>query len=339
MTENIFKGVLNEIVEPPYITDLVLAGGAYYALAELGVIKEYIAQHVSPHFIPEKLKNIYGTSVGSIMGVMFSLNIPIDDIIEYIINRPWKDLFEFQPHKLFSISTMQSIYSINDIITELLKPFFESLDLDIETMTLKELFLYSRKTLYIYTATLSTFELVEVSYKSHPDLLVKEALKMSCAIPFVFEPIKHNGTYYMDGGTCLNYPLYPCLKRANIRTHILGIKISYFMTTDKSELVINNMFDTASIFLSGILNKTFTTFDKEYAYDHMLSKVSINEFIINTKDTSHIEYIGKLIYSVDERRDFIEYGKSHVTEMISRTPRENHMLREHHISPSSHPEE
>lgn len=64
---------------------------------------------------------------------------------------------------------------------------------------------------------------MKLCHLSHPNLLCVDAVKMSCNLPFVFQRIKYNGDYIVDGGLMNNFPWNyhsPQMKR------ILGIVIS-----------------------------------------------------------------------------------------------------------------
>ena len=335
-----FNRVLSQLKETQYVTDLVLAGGAYYALAELGVIQEYIQSNTRPFLVPDKLKHIYGTSVGSILAVLFTLNVPLDEIIDYVVHRPWSQMYEFQPQKIFSLFQLKGMYSTEETIVEMLRPFFKSLDIDITTFTMRDMYERTGKTTYIYTASLYGFNLMEISYKTHPDLLVATAVSMSSSIPLIFEPIKYDGHYYMDGGTCMNYPLEPCLKRATIHSRILGIRINY-INKETVESEINTMWETLYVFFSQAMNKTFSTFDKEYDYQHLYEKHlnHIKEYVIDTKPDSHFEYITKILYLAEERQKLMDYGKDIFIRTNLETQPESHTIHEHHIELFSPPAE
>lgn len=344
--KTIFNGVLSELTGEEHITDLVLSGGAYYMLAQLGVIKEYIASNTKPLLEQMKIKNIYGTSAGSILGVLITLGVSIEDIIEYMIHRPWAELFEFRPQKLFTFHKMRSLFNTEETIVEIMRPFFEAQDVNIKTLTMREMYEKTDKTTYIYTVSMYGFKLMEISYKTHPELLVADAVSMSCGIPLIFEPKKYDGRYYMDGGTCMNYPLEPCLKRAKINSRILGLKINYNSMGRVGEVLeedpeISTMWESLFVFFSQSMSKTFSSFDKEYDYSELYERnVShIKEYVINTKPESHMEYVSKLIYSAEERENFVNYGIEIVKETNARTQLECHMTHEHHIEQSSLPVE
>lgn len=48
---------------------------------------------------------------------------------------------------------------------------------------------------------------VYFSYKTHPDMAVRQAVRISMSIPFFYEPVKYNDDLYVDGGVLQNYPI------------------------------------------------------------------------------------------------------------------------------------
>jgi len=200
------------------INTLVIGGGGYYGLITLGILKELQKQS----FLNLKeIKTIYGTSIGSLIGVLCCIDIDMDTIIEYFVSRPWKNSIRISSDTLINLYSKRGLCNAN-LFKVILKNVFYSKNLEL-TITLKELYEYSKKELYIYSIQLEDFNLVELSYKTHPDLKVIDAITMSCAIPYVFEPVKYRNNHYIDGGLLCNYPI----NRAHNenKDEILGIQI------------------------------------------------------------------------------------------------------------------
>ena len=95
-----------------------------------------------------------------------------------------------------------------------------------ELMTLQDLYKVSNITLYMYTIDLNTFTLEELSHKTHPDMLLLEALYMTCALPFLFQPYIQENKCYIDGGLLNTYPLQNCIERTDNTDEILGIRFN-----------------------------------------------------------------------------------------------------------------
>ena len=124
-------------------------------------------------------------------------------------------------------------------------PLLKGKDLEL-AVTLKEFYEATGKTIYLYAVKLSTFETVEFSHISHPDMQLLTAVHASAALPILFKPAEYAGELYTGGGFMLNYPLAKC--RADPAT-ILGVRNAYLENT-------TNINDVKGIFeyLSYILN-------------------------------------------------------------------------------------
>ena len=97
----------------------------------------------------------------------------------------------------------------------------KDLELDI---TLHDFYQVSKKEIHFYATSYGPFELVDISYKTHPEWKLVDAIYASCCLPILFYPFVHDdGQYYIDGGVLKNYPLSKCLEDGHDPEHILGI--------------------------------------------------------------------------------------------------------------------
>ena len=90
-------------------------------------------------------------------------------------------------------------------------------------ITLKEVYEYSKIDLHIFTFDINKFDTVELSHNSHPNLLLVEALTMSCSIPGIIMPVIMDGCCFIDGGVLCNFPINQCLRDHNVEDEIFGI--------------------------------------------------------------------------------------------------------------------
>ena len=74
------------------IKHLVLSGGAYKGLYIIGAMKELLKEK---YINIDELENIYGTSVGALIGVIICLKLDYDMLIEYAVNFPFAKYFTF----------------------------------------------------------------------------------------------------------------------------------------------------------------------------------------------------------------------------------------------------
>ena len=107
---------------------------------------------------------------------------------------------------------------IYDIFTPLLK------GKDIEpTITFKDFYELYGKGLYFYATDLNTFDIVEISHETFPNMKLLDGIYASSCLPILCRPLKIENTYLMDGLFC-NYPISKCLEKMNSLDETLGIK-------------------------------------------------------------------------------------------------------------------
>lgn len=204
------------------IKHLVIAGGGPLGLRFLGALQKLEKESF---WKLENIESIYGTSAGTMIGAMLCLNYDWETLNKYIIERPWHDAFKVHARQIFDSYYNKGLFDKK--FTEIIfKSLLEAKDLNLN-ITLKELYDYSKIDLHLFTFDLNTFETVEMSHSSHPDLGLLQAITMSSALPGIFMPTILNRGCFIDGGVLYNYPINQCLRDHPIKEEILGIKSSY----------------------------------------------------------------------------------------------------------------
>ena len=103
------------------IKHLVLSGGAYKGLYIIGAMKELLKEK---YINIDEIENIYGTSVGALIGVIICLKLDYDMLIEYAVNFPFTKYFTFSVDSLLEFISKKGIIKmdfINGIYENLLK--------------------------------------------------------------------------------------------------------------------------------------------------------------------------------------------------------------------------
>jgi predicted acylesterase/phospholipase RssA len=203
------------------IKHLVLSGGSYKGLYSIGSLN-FLEEN---NFYDKKnIESIDAVSVGSIIGAFICLGVSWKDLIYYIINRPWERVFDLTPNMFIKMMSEKGLLDI-DIFYSIFDTFLKNKGFT-KNITMIDLYKHSNIELYIYATKLNSFTLECFSYKTYPQLKVIEALYMSCCLPFVFQPMIYNDSYYVDGGLINYYPIDLCLKRDISNNNILGIRIT-----------------------------------------------------------------------------------------------------------------
>lgn len=146
----------------------------------------------------DTLEAIYGTSSGSIVSVIIALKLDMNNVEEYILNRPLDNIIAFDSKRVLSLVNDSGMYG-SEIIKEFLKPLFAAADIDLN-INLKDFYEETKINLNIYTSEVNSFESVVLNHETFPNLAVIDAVSMSCAIPIIFKPIVFDDKYYFDGG-------------------------------------------------------------------------------------------------------------------------------------------
>lgn len=201
------------------IKHIVICGGGPTGLLSYGAAKHLAQQGF---WSRANIETIYGTSIGALIGAMLCLKHDWETMDNYIVKRPWEKVVvdSLEMFELFSCKGMSKTKLLDDIM----QPLLESEDLSLET-TLAEFHAYSGISLHVFTVELNTFQKVQLSHTTHPDLPLMEAIKMSACMPMLFQPIIRDDSCYIDGGIMTNYPLHECMQDTQCRDdEVLGLK-------------------------------------------------------------------------------------------------------------------
>jgi predicted acylesterase/phospholipase RssA len=110
-----------------------------------------------------------------------------------------------------------------EIIQDIFLPLFNGKDIRMD-ITLLEFYKLTNIEIHMCTTGINSFQLIDISHKTHPDWNVIEAIYSSCAVPVLFTPLFKNNECYCDGGLLANYPLEQSIKNGANPNEMLGIR-------------------------------------------------------------------------------------------------------------------
>ena len=201
------------------IKHLVLSGGAYKGLYIIGAMKELLKEK---YINIDELENIYGTSVGALIGVIICLKLDYDMLIEYAINFPFTKYFTFSVDSLLEFISKKGVIK-KDFINGIFENLLKNCGLN-KNITFQELYNYSKIKLNVYVTNLNKFSYECYNYETHADMKVLEAVYRSCSLPFIFQPECCKNEWIVDGGLINPYPIQQALELHKVE-EILGFKI------------------------------------------------------------------------------------------------------------------
>jgi NTE family protein len=284
------------------IKHLVIAGGGPIGLQFLGVL-EYLNE--TDFWKIENIESIYATSIGTIIAVFICLNYDWETLNKYIIERPWHDAFKLNGKQIFDAFYNKGLYD-KKLAEIVFKPLLEAKDLSL-SITLKEFYEYSKIDFHLYTFELNKFETVDISYKTHPDLLLMQAITMSSALPGIFMPTILDNGCYIDGGVMSNYPLTYCLKEHINPDEILGVTFFRSIQDETNDAYKNNIITEESSVLDFSIG--FFINAMNYIYKNIKRDKIDNQIeCINDDNFLTLDVIQASINSSQMRKEWIVKG-------------------------------
>lgn len=282
------------------IKHLVISGGGPIMIQVLGAI-----QHLEKNEIVDmkNIESIFGTSSGAIVGVLICLKFDWETINDYIIKRPWQDVFPIKVQNIFDAYTKKGIFDIKTI-EKCFKPLLDAKDIPMD-INLEDFYKLSNVELHTYSFDINEYTVHDISYLTHPKLSLMTAIQMTCALPILVTPVCIDNKCYIDGGMGCNYPLNYCIESGKKPDEILGFKNKY---KDEKENV--NSDSTMLVFLLSFLLKAIFSFNTEHDQQkikhELICHVNYLSFDILKNTSSNIEI----------RRDLFKNGTESAAKFI-----------------------
>ena len=284
------------------IKHLVLSGGGVVGFSFYGLLRETNKRGL---WDISNIETIYGTSVGSIISIFIALKYEWDTLDDFIIKRPWQNVYKLSIDSFLYAFHNKGILD-KKIMEHTFSPLFKGKDIDIN-VTMKEFYEITKIEMHIMTVDINTYDLVDISYKTHPDWIVIDAVYCSCCLPILFQPIIKDNMCFCDGGFMANYPVKQCIENGAKPNEIFGMcRSSIFDSSsninDKSTLfdyILNILYKT----ISKILNKN----EGQQIY---------KEAIVNCPPLS-IYDIYETASSMEKRLELIQKGSEYLYKIIS----------------------
>lgn len=286
------------------IKHLVISGGGPAMLQYISSI-----QYLNENNILDlnNIESIYGTSAGSIVAVLLALKYDWETLNDYIIQRPWHELFHLKINYIFDAYKNKGIYN-KSIVEKVFKPLLDAKDIPIG-ITLKDFYEYSKIEIHFFSFEINQFKTEDISYLTHPNISLIDAIMMSSSIPLLFTPIIMENKCYIDGGVCANYPLKYCIDSGKNEDEILGFCNQY-------DCQQKNYIDSESNLLDLVLCLFFKTFDN--LTSNLVNPKIKYEIIFDVKYIS-LHYLKSAITSKEMRKEIYQKGTETAKEFIAST--------------------
>lgn len=283
------------------IKHLVISGGGPVLVHVLGAI-----QHLEENnFLDRKeIKSIYGTSAGTIVGALICLGFDWETIRDYIIKRPWQDVFPVKVQNIFDAYTKKGVFDIKTF-EKCFKPLLDAKDINMD-VNLEDFYKLSNIELHLFAFEINEYKIHDISYLTHPKLSLLSAIQMSCALPLLVTPVCIEDQCFIDGGFSCNYPLNYCIESGKLPDEILGFKNKY----DIKKTVIN----AESTILDFMMSFLFTTISR---FNTENEQQTIKNEIICDATYLSIDVLRTAASNIDTRRELFNGGIGTATRFLN----------------------
>jgi len=293
------------------IKHIVISGGGPAGLKSLGAL-----QHLekSDFWKIENIVSIYATSAGAMIGLLTVMKVKWDYINDYVVKRPWNEVFDISINQIFEAFSKKGLFD-EKVIEIFFKPFFNAIDLSVD-ITMRELYEYSKIDFHVFSLEINSFEMIDVSHTTHPDLKVFDAIHMTTALPLVITPRCVDDKCYVDGGVVSNYPLNYCINNNNIVEEnfgeILGVRNNYESDESSNTNIVNNE-STILDYITIFINKLVMNVDTEPKQIKIPNEIRYK--------TQHINFafLKSTISSSEEREKLLKDGIEAAETFLSST--------------------
>lgn len=172
------------------MNDLLIGSGGYNGIRFLGAL-EYLHENELLD-----LKRFYGCSIGSIIGIYYIIGFKPKEILDTLINL---NIFEVVKYDVKNITKNNSILD-HAIMERLFQKLWEKIS---EDTTIEEFVNKTGVDVNIHVTNITRNIYESFNIRTRPTVKLKDAMKASMSIPFIFPSVNINSEEFIDGG-CKN---------------------------------------------------------------------------------------------------------------------------------------
>lgn len=244
-----------------YKWGLVLSGGAYRGVGQIGALKAMEERGIQADVIS-------GTSSGALNAVLYAQGYSPDEMYEIWMKEPFGKVLDFHLPRFGFLK--------NSRIGELVKPYLR----------------YDRLEDLPVKVFLSSACLNDGNQRIFEEGELPLLLAASCAVPIVFEPVEIDGRQYVDGGLVSNLPVEPLTGKCE---HIIGISVNPIPDKERLDGLKDIIYRTIWVGLEGTVRKNMQLCDWFIAPQEMGEHGFMERTALETFFQSGYEYTSRFL--------------------------------------------
>lgn len=188
------------MIELPQVTNIVFSGGAMKGYCFIGILK-----YLEETNTISQIKHLIGTSVGACISLVINIGFNSEELTLLMSQMDIFKYYSLSSDKVLNILDTYGINNGNSLINSFKIIIKKKLGTD--TITFKELYDKTKVKLTMIGTHLNTMNTITYNYETYPDMNVIDALRISIGVPIIFDPVKINNDFYVDGGLVNNYAI------------------------------------------------------------------------------------------------------------------------------------
>ncbi len=257
---------------------LVFEGASFRLYAYIGVCKV-----LEDNNILNNITHFLGTSSGGIIALMLSLGYTSDEIKKTIFKINPSDYYTYSNnnfinyfYKLFNLFKISTKYGCihKEKYISFFKELIKNKTGNSET-TFKELYELTGHILILTGTCINKRETHYYNHISNPDMKLYDAIYITTALPYLFEPYKWDNDILVDGGILENFPIY-----------YIAEDSTFLNSKETIVRYCNNSNASKNTLGVKILNKDYSKNDPMYYIGNDLTVISnIQNFTIGISNT------------------------------------------------------
>jgi len=262
-------------------THIVIGGGGIKGCVITGALEA-----MDTFFNINRIKYIIGSSAGGVIGLLLSLNFTPKEMSSIFLNINLIDYREIKVSNLIKHFGVDDGKKLIRLIKAIILQKWTRYN-----FTFKELFKLTGKTLILTGSNISKNKIVYFSRYTYPSMLILDALRITIGYPVLYQPIKLNGDYHIDGAALDNYPMgyFKNVKRK------IGISLETVQNKGENVYNITNIINYSSAVIFSIVDRYHRMRRDKYKDSTIIIKLpSIHalEYGISYQTKSNLRNIG-----------------------------------------------
>ena len=178
--------------------ELIISSGGVKGYLMFGALKE-----LNEHHPLQKFTHYTGASMGSLLSALLAIGCTIEEMEAILVEIEWFDFFDIKIRHFLEEMGFIDTFDLQKYFKAVLS--YKNLS---PNMTFQELYEQTGKVLTIGVTNVSKRRDEFHYYKTTPNMSIIQSMIMSISIPFVFKPIRYEGSLYSDGGIMNHFPYY-----------------------------------------------------------------------------------------------------------------------------------